>query len=91
MRRNTHTKHSLRIAIALALLTGMTLTAKAQIFLSDGEEGNRAPEDPSVFINLPDDYGLGVDWYTPTGSGIVLLSVLGGAYLLGKRGQGKKQ
>ena len=38
-----------------------------------------------VFINLPQGYGLGGDWYTPVGDGIAVLAALGGAYLLGKR------
>ena len=85
MKRHMHTTHNTRRALALLLMMAMAFTAKAQVFMMDGDENYREPEDPAVFINLPENYGLGVDWYTPTGSGIVLLAALGGAYLVGKR------
>jgi hypothetical protein len=88
MKRNTQSKHgkqNMFRTIAVLLLMAMTFGAKAQVFMMDGDENYREPEDPSVFVNLPQGYGLGVDWYTPTGSGLVLLAALGGAYLIGKR------
>jgi hypothetical protein len=62
----------------------MSLTMKAQVFMIDGDDNYREPENPQVFAGLPEDYGLGVDWYTPVGDGILLLAALGGAYLLKK-------
>ena len=85
MKRHMHTKHSTRRALALVLMMALVFTAKAQVFMMDGDENYREPEDPAVFINLPENYGLGVDWYTPVGDGILLLAALGGAYLVGKR------
>ena len=85
MKRHMHTTHSTRRALTLLLMMALAFTAKAQVFMLDGDENYREPEDPAVFINLPEDYGLGVDWYTPVGDGILLLAALGGAYLVGKR------
>ena len=71
------------LTLALLLTAGM---AQAQIFLEDDEyNANRA--------NAGEDLGVvpyhGVthdqaDW-TPLGSGVLLLTALGGAYLLGKK------
>ena len=84
MRRNIHTMHNTRRVIVLLLFMVMSLTMKAQVFMIDGDENYREPENPQVFAGLPEDYGLGVDWYTPVGDGILLLAALGGAYLLKK-------
>ena len=85
MKKDTNNIHKTRKAVAVLLFLAMSLTMKAQVFMMDGDENYREPEDPAVFINLPENYGLGVDWYTPVGDGIILLAALGGAYLLGKR------
>lgn len=74
-----------------ALTVGMLLLsapAMAQIFLDDEMLTNRG------WLGQMDSLGNiipfhEVDWdqanYTPTGGGIMLLTVLGGAYLIGKR------
>ena len=72
----------------LALVLGTTMTVNAQIFLDDEDMNVRDGEHGNMDIgNIIPQHG--VDWdqadYTPVGEGIVLLSVLGGAYLLGKR------
>lgn len=85
MKRNTQSKQNMFRTIAVLLLMAMASTSQAQVFMMDGDENYREPEDPQVFINLPQGYGLGVDWYTPVGDGIAVLAALGGAYLLGKR------
>lgn len=85
MRRNIHNMHNTRRATVLLLFMAMSLTMKAQVFMIDGDDNYREPENPQVFAGLPEDYGLGVDWYTPVGDGILLLAALGGAYLLKKR------
>ena len=77
--------HNTRRVIVLLLFMVMSLTMKAQVFMIDGDENYREPENPQVFAGLPEDYGLGVDWYTPVGDGIMLLAVMGGAYLLKKK------
>jgi hypothetical protein len=38
-----------------------------------------------LLINNPAVYDSGEDWYAPVGEGIVLLTGLAGAYLVGKR------
>ena len=73
MRRNIHNMQKRRRVIVLLLFMIMSLTMKAQVFMMDG----------------PENYGLAVDWYTPVGDGIIVLSVLGGAYLLRKRKENK--
>lgn len=69
--------------LVLSLL--LTTAAQAQIFLTEGDEGPRQTADPSSFIPLPDEYGLGTDWYAPVGDGMLLLATLGGAYLLKRK------
>ena len=85
MKRERHNIHRTGKALALLLFLTVSLTVKAQVFMLDGDENYRDPEDPAVFVNLPEDYGLGVDWYTPVGDGVLLLSALGGAYILRKK------
>ena len=89
MRRNAHNMHKTRRVVAILLFMAMSLTMKAQVFMMDGDDNYREPEDPQVFAGLPENFGLGVDWYTPVGDGIMLLAVLGGAYLLKKRNKDK--
>ena len=84
MRRNIHNMQKTRRAIVLLLFMVMSLTMKAQVFMIDGDENYRDPEDPAVFVQLPADYGSGTDYYTPIGNGLMLLTALGGAYLLKK-------
>ena len=85
MKRNTQSKQNMFRTIVVLLFMAMASMAKAQVFMMDGDENYREPEDPQVFINLPQGYGLGVDWYTPVGDGIAVLAALGGAYLLRKK------
>ena len=77
--------HKTHRVITLLLFMVMSLTMKAQVFMLDGDENYRDPEDPSVFASLPENFGLGVDWYTPMGDGLALLAALGSAYLLKKK------
>ena len=85
MRKNIHSKHKTSRTVVLLLFMVMSLSTKAQVFMLDGDDNYRDPEDPAVFAGLPEDYGLGVDWYTPVGSGVFVLTALGGAYMLSKR------
>ena len=89
MRKNIHNMQKRRRVIVLLLFMIISLTMKAQVFMMDGDENYREPENPQVFAGLPENYGLAVDWYTPVGDGIIVLSVLGGAYLLRKRKENK--
>ena len=89
MRRNSKNTTMRKSMVALALLiVTMCGTATAQIFLDDESLSQRG------WLGTMDELGNiipfhEVDWdqanYTPTGGGIMLLSVLGGAYLLGKK------
>lgn len=74
-----------RNILLAALLLTLAAPLRAQVFMMDGDENYRDPEDPAVFVQLPADYGSGTDYYTPIGNGLMLLTALGGAYLLGKR------
>ena len=85
MRKDTHIMHKTRKVVAILLFLAMSLTMKAQVFMMDGDENYRDPEDPQVFAGLPNNFGSGYDYYMPMGDGIMLLAALGGAYLLGKR------
>lgn len=71
--------------IIFTLLITLAAPLRAQVFMLDGDENYRTPEDPEVFAGLPENFGLGVDWYTPVGDGIALLVAFGGAYLLKKK------
>jgi len=90
MRKNAHKMQATRRVVAVLLFMGMAFTAKAQVFMMDGDENYRDPEDPAVFAGLPESFALGVDWYTPVGDGILLLAALGGAYLLRKKKSNNK-
>ena len=82
-------KRKKHIFLMVVLFLALTLTSRGQVFLQDDEADNRAIADPGLYVDLPNGYGYGVDWYTPAGSGLLLLTVLGGAYLLGKHQEKK--
>ena len=76
------------LILTLALLTAVS--AKGQIFLQEDESGDRALTDPGLYVDLPDGYGYGMDFYVPTGCGIIIFTALGGAYLLKKKKENKQ-
>lgn len=80
-------KKKIHIIIA-ALLLLLASTAPAQVFMTEDDDNLRVEEgDMDVFGRIPYhgvDYDQAND-YAPVGDGILLLGVLGGAYLLGKR------
>ena len=88
-RKNNTTKRAMNkrvLTLAIAML--LTAPAMAQIFLDDESLTNRG------WLGDMDELGNiipfhEVEWdqanYAPAGGGILLLTVLGGAYLLGKR------
>ena len=71
-----------------ALLFLLASTASGQVFTMEDEDNIRVEQgDMDVFGRIP---YHGVDYdqanaYAPVGEGIMLLTVLGGAYLLGKK------
>lgn len=77
--------------LIILMLFALTISANAQIFLSEDEYSNRSGSDAGG-IELPTipDLDSPFDQFAPVGEGILLLGVLGGAYLLGKRKRGKE-
>ena len=88
-RKNNTTRRAMnKRALTLAMAMLLAAPAMAQIFLDDESLTNRG------WLGDMDELGNiipfhEVEWdqanYTPAGGGILLLTVLGGAYLLGKR------
>ena len=77
------------VAVALLMVANLN-EAKAQVFIADEEEfmnSNRNVRDESELPFIPE-LGVTNDQYAPMGSGIAVLGLLGGAYLLGKRKKG---
>lgn len=76
----------------LTLILLLATSARAQIYTGEGEGNNRLEGlEPSngLYIDNPNGYGYGTDYYTPLGDGLLLLAALGGAYLLNKRKKSK--
>lgn len=75
-----------------ALLLLLASTAPAQVFMTEDDDNLRVEEgDMDVFGRIPYhgvDYDQAND-YAPVGEGIMLLTVLGGAYLLGRNRRNK--
>lgn len=81
------------MAILAMLVSPMFISeAGAQVFLGEGDNDSREggtkynkPDNPDQIqaITLEDEFEDEV--YAPIGNGILLLGVLGGAYLLGKK------
>ena len=80
-------RKSIVIVGAFLLLMAVAPQAKAQIFITDEEEYNNSKRNAIEEGQMPFIPELGVtnDQYAPVGSGIAVLGLLGGAYLLGKR------
>ena len=71
----------------LTLILLLATTARAQIYTGEGEGNNRLEGlEPSngLHIDNPNGYGYGTDYYAPLGEGILLLTALGGVYLIKK-------
>ena len=75
--------------LILAITTVLMLVsapAMAQVFLDDDDQfGNRANVSQDEFGVMVPSQNAEIDQYIPLGDGFVLLSVLGGAYLIGKK------
>ena len=65
----------------------LAFSAPAQVFMLNENESQRdGSETPGFNIDNPDGFGQGTDYYyTPVGSGTLLLAGLAGAYLIGKK------
>lgn len=74
-----------KILATLLLIFSFSVMSNAQVFLIDEDIDNpRVPDDEFNIVN-PGYHGAGSDWYAPIGDGALLLTVLGGAYLFGKK------
>ena len=78
-----------KILLVLAIVFTMCFGVKAQHGKSDAffynrEIDNRTGEE-NAFMGLPGDHGLTTDAYAPLGSGLLILSALGGGYLIAKK------
>ena len=85
-------KRIMTAAALVAMFFGLTaMPAKAQVFLDD-EEMSKSLRSTSEESDLPTIPQLNVtyDQYAPMGEGIVVLGLLGGAYLLGKKRKDEK-
>lgn len=69
--------------MAAALM--LAASASAQVFVLEDNDNQREDVDPGFNIDNPDGFGQGTDYYTPVGSGTLLLVGLAGAYLVGKK------
>ena len=80
-------RKSIVIVGAFLLLMAAAPQAKAQIFITDEEEYNNSKRNAIEEGQMPFIPELGVtnDQYAPVGSGIAVLGLLGGAYLIAKK------
>lgn len=71
-----------------ALLLLIASAAQAQVFTTDDELNNRAGGDMDEVLGRIPYHGVDYDQanaFAPVGEGILLLTALGGCYLLGKK------
>lgn len=71
------------IFLTAVLLLAMVVPSQAQIFIMDEDANLRPTNDGEAVLSNPQ-FGQGYDYYAPLGEGLMLLTVLGGAYLIGK-------
>ena len=72
-----------KVLIAMAFMALMTGNLNAQVFVTeDNTNSNRAQTEENVLIAQQSEEQ---DRFAPLGSGILILSVLGGAYLCGRK------
>ena len=79
-----------RFIAVIGLLLVLTNPTQAQVFLMDEDAGGNIRIPESEFT-VPVPYqGTDLDEYLPLGDGVLLLTALGGAYLLrkGKKSEG---
>ena len=83
----THNKMKKVLLTIVAVLTMAITPAMAQIFLDDEYEnvGRNRCNPPGEFHVMVPSENVNYDQYVPVGEGLVLLTGLGVAYLLGKR------
>ena len=74
------------LATALVIALGFGANAQRDSFFNDWEDiGNGLDRDAITMPGLPGSHGLDTNESAPLGSGLLVLTALGGAYLLRKR------
>ena len=96
MNRNhldNHTAMKKRIVTIILAMFMAVVPAVAQVFIMDDDESlnPRDPEGAITFNVIVNSQDVSNDQYLPLGEGIMLLSGLAGAYLLGKRRRDGRQ
>ena len=72
-----------KLVLTIAIVLGMTYGASAQVFLTEGNDNQR---NSATEFNIDNPgFGHGTDYYSPIGSGTLLLAGLAGAYLISKK------
>ena len=79
-----------KILLVLAIVFTMCFGVKAQhgnsdAFFNNWESDNRTGEENASIMGLPSDHGLTSDAYAPLGSGLLILSPLGGGYIVARK------
>ena len=79
-----------KILLVLAIVFTMCFGVKAQLgnrdaFFNNWESDNRTGGENALSMSLPGDHGLTGDAPAPLGSGLLILSALGGGYLIAKK------
>ena len=77
-----------RIIATFLVILSINITSNAQIFMIDEDVESLRLLDENFDINTPTWHNSGEDWYeeyVPVGEGAILLTFLGGAYVLRKR------
>ena len=79
-----------KILLVLAIVFTMCFGVKAQhgntdAFFNNRGSDNRTGEENASIMGLPSDHGLTGDAPAPLGSGLLILSALGGGYLIAKK------
>ena len=79
-----------KILLVLAIVFTMGFGVKAQhgnrdAFFNNWENDNRTGGENALSMSLPGDHGLTGDAPAPLGSGLLILSALGGGYLIAKK------
>lgn len=81
-------KKKRNIFLAAVLLLAMATPSRAQIFVMDEDMNFRPAVDEEAVLSNPP-LAQGYDYYLPIGDGLLLLTALGGAYLLKKKNTNK--
>lgn len=79
-----------KILLVFAIVFTMGFGVKAQdgnsdAFFNNWESNNRTGEENAFSMGFPGGHSLTGDSYAPLGSGLLIISALGGGYLIAKK------